>query len=226
LSNSKSPFKINTDGVLLAAWLEIERREARILDLGTGTGVIAIILSKRYPDSKIVAIDLSQAAIDEALSNFSTNNLKSITGACMPFQELDIKTFGYFDHIVSNPPFYQGGTRPNDNGLAFAKHSAKLTFQDILEGSVRFLVEDGFLSLILPVSESEDFLRLADNYGCSPERELLVSGRKELPCNRILLQLRKGKARRNIRERIWLFDDANRTRSRAYDKLVADYYLY
>ncbi len=187
-------MKINTDGVLLGAISSVENPKT-ILDIGTGTGVIALMLAQRFPSSKIDAVEIDTSSAQTAEQNF----INSKFTARLTLHETDIAGFWLqkqhqrFDLIVSNPPFYLDTlTSPKEN-KTLAKHTVPNFFEDLLASVPDFLSADGSFWLILPPKtallvkkSAQSILFLQEEISVSsypddlPHREILCFGLKKI----------------------------------------------
>lgn len=177
-------MKIGTDGVLLGAWADIEG-DSRILDVGTGTGLIALMLAQRNASAEIVGVDISHEAIEEARDNF----LNSPWAKRLSVTEGDVCSFESnekFDHIVSNPPYFVDSLHSPDSLRTMARHTSSLKFEDLVTSAVRLLRPGGRLSVILPTECAMQFrfaafgrlwlcrqLNVVTKAGDSPRRTLM-----------------------------------------------------
>lgn len=153
--DERSAMKIGTDGVLLGAWADIEG-DSRILDVGTGTGLIALMLAQRNASADIVGVDISHEAIEEARDNF----LNSPWAKRLSVTEGDVCSFESnekFDHIVSNPPYFVDSLHSPDALRTMARHTSSLQFEDLVASAVRLLRPGGRLSVILPTECAMQF---------------------------------------------------------------------
>ena len=153
-------MKVGTDGVLLGAWTPIED-STRILDVGTGTGLVALMLAQRSK-SVIDALEIDQLASDEARFNFGQSawdhQLQCIHGDFNVYaKESDI----LYDLIVSNPPFFVNSLKSRDPLLSLARHSESLTFEHLISGAKLRLSPTGRLSVIIPMQSGTEFKELA-----------------------------------------------------------------
>lgn len=160
--DERSAMKIGTDGVLLGAWADIED-DSRILDVGTGTGLIALMLAQRSANAEIMGIDISHEAIEEACDNFLNSpwatRLSATEGDVCSFESAD-----KFDHIVSNPPYFVDSLHSPDKLRTMARHTSSLKFEDLVASAVRLLKPEGRLSVILPTECAMQFRFAA--FGC------------------------------------------------------------
>lgn len=155
ISDERSAMKIGTDGVLLGAWADVEG-DRRILDVGTGTGLIALMLAQRNADARIVGVDISHEAIEEASMNFAVSPWAGRLVAC----EGDVCSFESdekYDHIVSNPPYFVDSLPSPDKLRTMARHTSSLMFDDLVSTAERLLRDEGRLSVILPADSAMQF---------------------------------------------------------------------
>jgi tRNA1Val (adenine37-N6)-methyltransferase len=159
----KSAFKVGTDGVLLGALADIKGVK-RILDIGTGTGLISVMLAQRC-DAEIVAIEPDFESYNQAKENVT----KCKWNSRISVLHTDLQGFfpadGKFDLIVSNPPFFKDSIRNPDSRKAAARHDDSLSSEEILAGFSRLLENDGRCQLILPYVEGSLFIAGAQQYG-------------------------------------------------------------
>ena len=159
IDQSGVPMKVGTDGVLLGAWLRIDGTEHRILDIGTGTGVIALMAAQRSTAEHIVGIDVDSVSAERAQANFEASPWRErLRAECVAVQEYGAEPF---DLIVSNPPYFVDSLLPPDGGRTRARHTASLPFGELDEAMCRLLAPQGRAALILPPAEMERFAALA-----------------------------------------------------------------
>lgn len=157
IDHSRCAMKVGTDGTLLGAWASLPDGEGAILDIGTGTGLIAIMAAQRAPEAHITAIDIDADCVEQARDNVSAtpwSDRIEIVGS--PLQEFfPLHTF---DSIISNPPYFIDSLLSPDAARTTARHTTALSFEDLVGGVLRLLAEDGTFSLILPPTEYSRFL--------------------------------------------------------------------
>ncbi len=177
-------MKIGTDGVLLGAWADVEGDES-ILDVGTGTGLVALMLAQRNMSATIVGVDISHEAVEEARDNF----IRSPWAMRLSAQECDVRAFAseeQYDHIVSNPPYFVDSLHSPDALRSMARHTSSLPFDDLVASAVRLLRPEGRLTVILPAECAMQFrfvafgrlwlrrqLNVVTKAGDSPRRTLM-----------------------------------------------------
>jgi len=180
-------MKVGTDGVLLGAWAEVDNPR-RILDIGTGTGLIALMLAQRFPTAQIDALEVETAAAEQALNNFEIspwkNRLHLIHSDFNEFQ-----TENRYDLIVSNPPYFDEDYLSTDAGRNLARHSHSLRLKDLLLKSKKILSKQGSIQLILPVQKERNLQQILRNNQLYINKITYVKGRKDLSAKRVLLSI-------------------------------------
>lgn len=180
----RSALKVGVDGVLVGAWADVGEAGS-ILDVGTGCGVIALMMAQRKPDADILGIDIDEPSIQEATENVSISpwpDRVSILHAS--FSDLNSK----FDLIVSNPPFFDSGISAPDTPRERARHQASLSPATLLSGSLHLLNPGGSLAMIVPADHVSDLETYAASLGYTLSRKCLVRGTPTAPIKRALLQ--------------------------------------
>ena len=148
-------MKVGTDGVLLGAWAECEGAR-RILDIGTGTGVIALQMAQRNPMAQVQAVEIDETAARRARANFDNSPwAERLEVEQTPVQEFEPAE--RFDLIISNPPYFVDSLLPPDAKRSTARHTHDLTFEELDRAVCRLLAESGRFALILPEPEFERY---------------------------------------------------------------------
>jgi len=164
-------MKVNTDGVLLAAILNSDK-PTKILDVGTGTGLIALMLAQRFPSALIDAVEIDLNAAKTAKINFSESPFSSRTRLIHSSIENYLSNYtGQYDLIVSNPPFFINSLRSDDPVKGIARHTDQSFFENLLKESVNKLSNKGLLYIILPMETSKMIEKLIFSFP-----ELKVTG--------------------------------------------------
>lgn len=165
VNQENCPMKINTDGVLLGALADVENAK-RICDIGTGTGVIALMLAQRNKVSYIDAIDIDYNAVDTAAGNFNNSlfyqRLKAHHHNFIEFFELN--PINKYDLIVANPPFFVNSLQSPSKSKTLARHTDEFFFIDLLRICCTHLTEDGVLQLVVPLDISAFLINLSPDY--------------------------------------------------------------
>ena len=146
-------MKVGTDG-LLGAWVALGAADRLLLDVGTGTGVIALMLAQRSPAAGVTALDIDAACAEQARANADRSPWGGrVTTCCAPVQEY--RPEEPFDLVVSNPPYYDRSLLPPDAGRTTARHTVALTHGELIAAACRLLAPEGRLAVILPAVEAQ-----------------------------------------------------------------------
>lgn len=214
--------KVGTDAVLLGSWVNTAQTD-NILDIGTGSGIIALMLGQRTGDkTSIDAIEVQPDDAEQARENVAhspwPNKIAVHTGAAQTFFPEK-----RYDLIVSNPPYFSKSLLPPDSKRSVARHTGDLSFKDLLQTAVRLLSPFGRLAVILPYAEAVHFIDLAKDFALFPLRITNFRARHHKPVERVLLEFSSKQTNAVISE-ISLYDKADEW-SDTYRALTRDFYL-
>lgn len=185
----RSAMKVGMDGVLLGAWANAAGAE-RILDIGTGTGLIALMMAQKNDSAQIDAVEVDQEAFQEAILNVKQSPWSDrIQTEMLSFQDLAKQTGRKYDLIVSNPPFFTNGIKAPAGNRAQARHSDSLPLDVLISGAAGLLYENGRIALVLPVESLPEITKLADLNKLYISRLCLVKPNPQKPEFRILIEL-------------------------------------
>ncbi len=227
IRHDRSAMKVGTDGVLLGAWagsnFNTISTPFRILDVGTGTGLIALMMAQRFPAANIVGIDIDEASLEQAKENVESTPFK--TRISIEKQDFsDINSFSrQFDLIVSNPPFYTEDTLGGNQARDKARHTTSLPFEILVENATKLLTEEGLLSVIIPHQSAADFISICVANRLYLTRRLNIRSTERKSFNRVLLEF-STKMQPSETNTLTLYD-ANNNRSPEYAQLTQDFYL-
>ena len=183
-------MKIGTDGVLIGAW-SFAPDPKKILDVGCGSGLIALQLAQRFSSSQIKAIDIDERACEATQMNFRNSPWSERLGVVMgDFSDPSSIIDSDFDLIVSNPPYFQGAETVEDS-RTLARNANHLPLQLLIQSSYHLLKAEGLFSLILPSDRFSEVQNVALEAGFKIRRYCLVKGRLDLPVKRVMLELQK-----------------------------------
>lgn len=184
-------MKIGTDGVLLGAWTSVDTYPNTILDIGTGTGIIALMLAQRSDATTVDALEIEEAAYEQAVENFEQSHwgdrLFCYHASFQDFTEEMVEEEETYDLIVSNPPFYEEDYKTADLARNQARFTTSLSFQSLLEDVSKLLSENGVFSVIIPFKEESSFIKLANKNKLFLNRVCHVKGNPEVAVKRGLL---------------------------------------
>jgi len=216
-------MKIGTDAILLGAWAPLKNAK-RALDIGTGTGVIALMLAQKDADLNIDAVEIDEHSAYQARENAQRSKwANKVSVHHIPIQEFANTAKDQYDLIVTNPPFFTRGTMPNIGEKRTAKHTVKLPHGDLLRSVRKLLTPVGRLVVILPFIEGLQFSDLAKTYGLHCIQMTSVRTRADKPIERLLLEFELQESACN-EDSICIYEDET-TYTDAYTKLTEAYYL-
>lgn len=226
IRQDRCAMKVGTDGVLLGAWA---KGGERILDIGTGTGLVALMMAQRYPASSVDAIEIDREAALQAEENFTdskfSDRLKAFHTSLQDFTKKAEETDGMrrYDAIVSNPPYFVNSLKNNEQNKTIARHTERLSFKDLISCACKLLKDDGCLSLVLP-SDAKHLIELeCISYGFSISKLVYIKTKSNKKSKRILLELTKVPQPCSEEEVSLMNDDASR--SYWYENLTKEFYI-
>jgi tRNA1Val (adenine37-N6)-methyltransferase len=192
IHQDKTAMKVGTDGVLLGAWAPIHDNPKSILDIGTGTGLIALMLAQRTDAEQIDALEISENAFEQATENFD-NSIWADRLYCYHagldefIEEPDCE----YDLIVCNPPFYSEDFKTNDVDRNLARFQDAMPFEEIVEAAELLLSENGTLAVIIPFKEEEYFIKLCSQAELFPVKATRIRGSGTTNITRSLLAFKR-----------------------------------
>lgn len=185
----KSAMKVGMDGVLLGAWTDVSGA-GRILDIGTGTGLVALMLAQKNQSAQIDAIEIDRDACGEAIFNAQQSQWSGrIRIFCQSFQEFAAEIKAKYDLIVSNPPFFSDGVKAPHQTRAQARHSDTLPLDILISGARKLMTSQGRMAFVLPVESLQEIENLAKTNGLTISRLCRVKPNPVKPDFRILIEL-------------------------------------
>jgi len=225
VGQDKTAMKIGTDGVLLGAWAPIHEHTFSILDIGSGTGIIALMLAQRSDADQIDALEIDENAYEQAVENFEnspwSDRLFCYHAGLDEFME---EPEDEYDLIVSNPPFYTENYFSGDEQRDQARFTESLPFEDLVEAADLLLSENGIFAIIVPYKEEEKLIALANDFDLFPKKITRVKGTPTTEIKRSLLAFS-----RNVTENFpvdeLVIEIARHEYTPEYIALTRDFYL-
>lgn len=222
VTDDGASHKVGTDGVLLGAWVDAGH-PVSILDVGTGTGLIALMMAQRTPpETSITAIDINGEDVEQAIDNVKNSpwpqkvRVKQV--ALQQFREEE-----NFSLIISNPPYFSGSLLPPSERRVHARHDASLPMADLLAGASRLLSPEGRLALILPAASFTELNDTARRHNLYLQRMTWFHSRAQKPAERALVEMGRTK-KEFVADTLVLYRSGN-TWSEEYEKLTGSFYL-
>ncbi len=214
-------MKINTDGVLIAAMAN-QRDPKKILDIGTGTGVIALMLAQRFPDAKIHAVEIDEQAAKTAERNFQQSPFHHR----LTIGNIAIENYNSpdrFELIVSNPPFFVNDLKNEEIRKGIARHAEDGFFNMLVKKISELLTADGQAWLILPIKQADEVVVEAGYYGIELLEKIHIHSDRSKAAFRQIISL--GKNKTAIQESdFYLYEDL-KVHTAEYKILLKDFFL-
>ena len=223
--HDRCAMKVGTDGVLLGAWADVNNCRS-ILDVGTGSGLIALMVAQRNSSAKITAIEIDTEAALQAKENVGNSRFKErIEVLPLSFQDFVPVAAGKFDLIVSNPPFFAHSLPSPDLKRTDARHANSLILNDLFVLSKELLNDTGTLSLIYPFLERKNIMLVAEKVNFHLSRETVVYPVRGTSPKRILLEFNAGVEKKVDRDEL-VIEEKRHVYTPEFIHLVQDFYLY
>ena len=219
IHQDKTAMKVGTDGVLLGAWANVFGK--RVLDIGTGTGLIALMVAQRSL-CFVNSIEIDKDAYLQAEENFSKSKWEDrleVTNSSLQ----NFKPKNKFYTIVSNPPFFNNSQKTPNESRNFARHTDSLSFEELLKFTSKNLIEIGVASFIIPSDSEDDFIEIAKALKLYPSRICRVRGSENSPIKRSLIELRLQEV--PCVETSLTIEISRHTYTQDYINLTKDFYL-
>jgi tRNA1Val (adenine37-N6)-methyltransferase len=225
VKQDKAAMKIGTDAVLLGAWTRINKPINSVLDIGAGTGVIALQMAQLYDAEIIDAIEIEPNAYEQCVDNFENSpwadRLFCYHSSLQKFAlEMDDK----YDLIISNPPFYTDTFYSDNVDRNQARQTLSLSFGELLSSVYKLLNKNGYFSVIIPFKEEDLFIKLACEFQLFPQKITRVRGNENSQIKRSLILFSD-----NIKSETFIdelvLEKERHIYTESYKKLVDEFYL-
>ena len=222
LFHHRSTMKVGTDAVLLGRWVEVSPTDA-VLDIGTGCGIMPLMLAQKGA-LKIDAVELDAASANEAEINFSASQWRDK----LRVYQSDVRDFATsekYDLIISNPPFFINSYKSDTERKNLARHTDdSLSFAELCASASRLLKDDGRFAVVLPLTESVEFLKEAEKNGFYQSKRMEIVPVEGKEPNRVNLELKKMPSE-TILTTSFVIRGADGKFTEQYDDFLKDFYL-
>lgn len=224
VNQDQCAMKVGTDAVLIGAWTSINNKTFSVLDIGAGTGIIALMLAQRSTAQLIDAIEIDDRAYEQCVDNFE----QSVWGDRLFCYHASLEEFvneidDKYDLIISNPPFYSENYKTENNSRDLARFQDAMPFEHLLESVSKLLEENGIFSVVIPFKEESNFRELASKFNLFPNRILHVKGKSDSETKRSLIEFSFGKSDIKIKELV--IEIKRHQYTEDYQNLTKDFYL-
>lgn len=224
VNQDRCAMKIGTDAVLLGAWASVKHNPFNVLDIGSGTGILSLMIAQRSNAQQIEAIEIDDDAFEQCSENFENSpwndRLFCFHASLIEYIEaVDEK----FDLIICNPPFYSENYKTNNEARDLARFSDAMPIEHIIFAVINFLSENGKFSVIIPNKEEKRFIEEASLIDLYPNRILRVRGREESELKRSLIEFSYNKTKTKTSELI--IETSRHQYTEDYINLTKAFYL-
>ena len=227
INQDKTAMKIGTDAVLLGAWCCLGEYPEAILDIGSGTGVISLMLAQRSDAMTIDAVEIDPSAYEQTVENFELSDwgdrLFCYNASFIEFAEEMAEEEEQYDIIVSNPPFYTDDFETKNEARNKARFTSSLSFEELLKGVSEVLSPTGIFSVVIPFKEEEEFIVFAKRFRLFLNKVCHVKGNEKSEIKRSLLAF--SFEEKNIEKEILTIEKERHQYTDAYINLTKDFYL-
>lgn len=216
-------MKVGTDAILLGAWAAAVEPK-RILDIGTGSGIIALMLAQRFPAAHVTALEIDSAACDQARGNFAAApfcDRLTLTRSAVQ----DFRPNAQYDLIVCNPPWFQNSLKPTDAARTMARHNDSLSLEELGAAAHWLLSRGGALNVILPIEQAMTFTAIATEHELHCHRMCTVRPTPTLPPKRQLLEFSNRPPEQDVCDQEIVIEVTRHLYSDEYSQLAKEFLL-
>ena len=223
INQDRCAMKVGTDGTLLGAWANAPVEPCRILDIGTGTGLVALMMAQRYPKSQVIGIDIDRDAAIQAQENVDaspfSDRVKIINADAVKIEDKE-----GFDAIVCNPPYFVDSLTCPQDQRTLARHTVTLTYEQLMQTAYKLLKNDGMFSIVVPTENNDAIESAAALAGFMISRICMIKTTPNKLPKRQLIEFRKNRIDRIdfCEEILEIFPNQ---RSDWYYELTRDFYI-
>lgn len=219
----KTAMKVGTDGVLLGVLSTSSCKVRRVLDIGTGTGVVALIIAQRFNNALIDAVEIDFDAASQASDNFKlspfADRLKIYNSDIS-----DYHTAEKYDLIVCNPPYFVDSLRNPNQQRAIARHTITLTFESLAKAVSRLLDIDGIFSVIVPSDAVNNIVKTFAEVDLYKSSQIDIKTTPNKPIKRSVINFSFVKETNPTNKTI-VIETSPLVYSEEFERLIHDYYL-
>lgn len=222
IDQDKSGMKVTTDACFFGALIE-PVKSGSILDIGTGTGLLSLMLAQRTW-AEIRALEINEKAFLQASQNFK-NSPWSEKISCLNMAVQDYRPSFQYDQIICNPPFFDGSLKGNSEGKNQAVHSVSLSQEELITASKNLIKTEGTLWVMYPEYEMDQFCIKAKEQGFFASQEIIFRNRPQGPVFRKIIEFKRNKPL-EFQQKEYSIRNNNEKYSSEFIDLLKPYYLH
>ncbi|WP_025761275.1 tRNA1(Val) (adenine(37)-N6)-methyltransferase [Dyadobacter tibetensis] len=225
IRQDRCAMKVCTDACIFGAWLSLGEAQ-NVLDIGSGTGLLTLMLAQRFPKAKVTGIELDAPAFEQSVQNVENSpynkQIELLQGDIRQYEPGKL-----YESIISNPPFYQASLRSPSAQKNAAHHAETLHFEDLLYAVARLLKPEGELHLLLPWDESHVFIKMAETKGFILKQSLTINNHIEKkPFRRIMCFQRATESDNGLKESdLVIYSSHGQGYTSEFEALLGPFYL-
>lgn len=219
VQQTNTPLKVGTDAMILGAVIN-RNNYLSILDIGTGTGVLALMAKQNNPNAKVVAIDIDEESLIDCQHNFENSPWNNDL-ICLQQDFNFLDTESKFDCIVCNPPYYENGLLSKSEGMNRVKHTVDFSLEDLFVKVQKLLSSNGDFWIILPHSTAEKWKNFALTIDLHTSEKIIIFGKPDLP-KRVIFKMRLETS--SVSEKRLIIRNSDNTYSEEYKKLTKEFH--
>ena len=219
IQQNSDVFRVGTDAVLLGALANVSEVK-NVLEIGTGTGIISLMIAQRNPEAQILAIDINSEAVNISQTNFSNSPFSDRIKS----QHQNLKNFETeekFDLIISNPPYFEINSSEKD---ILARQRLELNFADLIKKSSRLLSENGLFTVIIPIDSEKEFTQICFDNKLFLQRKVSIKGIKTSEPKRLVLEYSFAESETKVEN--FVIEKSPRVYSDEYLELTKDFHQF
>ena len=219
IHQSSDVFRVGTDAVLIGALSNVVNAK-QILEVGTGTGIISLMLAQRNANANILALDINAEAVKISQNNFSNSPFSDkIKSQLQDFKNFE--TDEKFDLIISNPPYFKINNSEKD---VLARQRLELDFSDLIQKASQLLSDEGLFSVIIPIDSEKEFTKICLNNNLFLQRKIIIKGIETAEPKRVVLEYSLKESEIIVEN--FVIEKSPRVYSDEYLELTKDFHLF
>lgn len=224
VKHENSTMKVGTDSVLLGSWVAKDFSPTHIIDVGTGSGLLALMMAQRFPNANIVGLDIHAPSIEDFQWNIDQFPLPHQLNAQQK-DFLEYHPIQKVDFIISNPPYFSESLLSDKQDKNRVRHQVHLNMEQMFLHSAKILMRGGVMAIILPTKEMQDTIEIAQSLEFYPKRIAYISSAQDMPVIRMMAEFTFQQKEILQEEEIFIYEK-DRSYTQQYKSLTKDFYLH
>jgi len=226
INQDRCAMKVGTDGVVLGVTANFSGC-SKIVDVGTGTGVVSLIVKQRFPDASVTAVEIDPDAAIQASENFKSSpwDIKTVCSSWQEFSKKCSNEGVLFDGVICNPPYFTSSLKNPSKKRTLARHNDSLPFSELISCTFDILSDNGLFYVIIPSADADDFNRKASASGLTLKNILYVHPVIDGAHKRVVLCFSKCATNKTEESHLFIETDQRKVYTPQFKELTKDFYL-